>query len=97
MRALKQQPLFPITDFDPNNYCLRDKGVNLTKDCAGCVHMKSALNECSPCMSCPKREGYWTPSETEPNKNIEIKCHAPCRFFNHWKAHINAKYGEIVK
>jgi len=81
-----QQKLFPITTianiaeeitFNPNSFCIRPDG--------NCVECKLTKEECCPCNHCPKREGYWTPSETEEGKNVEVKCHGPCRIFKHWK------------
>lgn len=94
---MQQQLLFQPVDFNPNNYCLKYGAIQNCHDCTGCVHSKSVLNECCPCNSCPKREGYWTPSKTEEGKNIEVKCHAPCRIFNHWKARLETKYGKDIE
>lgn len=85
MPELKQQPLFP-SNFNPNANCLHrnPETGELFGDCTDCsftIHHQ----KCAPCNGCPRREGYWTPSDIEKNKLIEIKCHEPCRLFKNWE------------
>ena len=66
--------------FDTNAYCIRPD--NKWGNCIDCAVQKG---ECCPCNSCPRREGFWTPSETDENKLVEVKCHEPCYLFERWK------------
>lgn len=86
-----QQQLLLVTpsNFDPNNYCIKPQGR--WGNCLACHTFQKG--ECCPCNSCPKREGYWTPSGKDDGKNIEVKCHAPCRLVKHWVAWVKENKG----
>jgi hypothetical protein len=82
-----QLPSYTYT-FDPNNYCFSPDGK--WGNCLECPLKRTGgleeKNKCAPCNSCPRREGYWTPSKTEEGKLVEVKCHEPCSLFGRWQS-----------